>query len=235
MNYYKIADLNVLLDCEKTTMNNAKKYLTKPFEKADIIICSDRDDISKRASKKNVAYDIAAYLVEGVEFYTKLLDFSGTFFHASAVVIDNRAYLFSAPCGTGKSTHTLQWLQLFGDRAYIINDDKPAVRIIDDGIFVYGTPWSGKNDISVNTKAKLQGICFLERGNENKIELMQKDIALIRLFHSAIRRLSKEDMEKELTLINTILERIPIYHMECLPNIEAAKMSYEVMSKAEVI
>ena len=234
MNFYRIADLNVILQCEKTTERNAKKYLSGKFEKADIEIVSTKHDIEARASKHNLQYDNAAYLIEGQEFYIKLLDFNGIYLHASAVVVDGLAYLFSAPSGTGKSTHTEQWLKLFGERAFIINDDKPAVRVLNDGIFVFGTPWSGKHDISVNTKAKLQGICFLERGEVNEISIMPTQKAIIRLLHASLHKLSKENMQKELAIISTVIENVPIYQMKCLPDIDSAKISYEIMSKKEL-
>lgn len=230
----RIADLNVVLNCETITMNNAQKYKFEFSDEPDIIIVSDSKDIQKRIVNTNFSYDTAAYIIEWQEFQKKMLDFSGVYFHSSAVVVDEKAYLFSAPCGTGKSTHTEQWLKLFPNKAFIINDDKPVVRVMDDGIFVYGTPWSGKHDISVNTRAKLQGICFLERGDKNEIDMMAKNEAVVRLFHAALHKLSREKMQKELNLISSIIEHIPIYKMKCLPNIAAAKMSYRVMSKPEV-
>ena len=69
--------------------------------------------------------------------------------HSSCVVYEDKAYLFSAPCGTGKSTHTQIWLKRFPG-AYILNDDKPAIRIMEDGVYAFGTPFSGKTDLNVN-------------------------------------------------------------------------------------
>ena len=80
-----------------------------------------------------------------------------------------RVFYIKGGSGTGKSTHTALWLKNFAPRASIINDDKPAIRIQKDGIFVYGTPWSGKTDQNKNVKVPLQGIAFLERGEENSI------------------------------------------------------------------
>ena len=86
--------------------------------------------------------------------------------HASAVVVDGDAYLFSAPCGTGKSTHASLWLKYLKHKnPYILNDDKPAIRIVNDNIYVYGTPFSGKTDKNKNEKANLKGIAFLEQSN----------------------------------------------------------------------
>ena len=94
--------------------------------------------------------------------------------HASAVVVEDEAYLFSADCGTGKSTHTSLWLKYLADKnPYILNDDKPAIRVTENGIFAYGTPFSGKNDINENKKVKVKGICFLEQAPQNSIEKLE--------------------------------------------------------------
>ena len=84
--------------------------------------------------------------------------------HASAVVVDGYAYLFSGPCGVGKSTHTALYRSAFPE-AVIINDDKPALRCLDGVWYAFGTPWCGKDGINVNMSAPLAGICFLHRGD----------------------------------------------------------------------
>ena len=67
-----------------------------------------------------------AYL-ESLAVYRKLcekmLDYDCFLFHCSAIALDGKAYLFAAPSGTGKSTHTRLWREVFGNRAVMINDD----------------------------------------------------------------------------------------------------------------
>ena len=174
------------------------------------------------------------YLTCGSSFYRQLINYNGIPLHSSAVVYDNKAYLFSAPSGTGKSTHTGFWLDLFGADSYILNDDKPAIRCFADGVYAYGTPWSGKHDISANKKVPLQGICFISRDNKNWIKQMDPFIASTRIYHAAMKRLTDMQATKEIAIINDIISRVPIWEMGCLPNIDAAKMAYEAMSKAEV-
>ncbi len=89
--------------------------------------------------------------------------------HGSTVSVDGRAYLFTAPCGTGKSTHTRLWRELFGERAIMVNDDKPFLRITPAGVLAYGSPWSGKHGLATNVCVPLKGICVLRRGAENRI------------------------------------------------------------------
>lgn len=104
------------------------------------------------------------YLNSGFLFYLQLLRYNGMMLHASAVVVDGYAYLFSGPCGIGKSTHTALYKGAFPE-AVIINDDKPALRCLDGVWYAFGTPWCGKDGINVNMSAPLAGICFLHRGD----------------------------------------------------------------------
>mgnify|MGYP003335436350 CR=1 FL=1 len=103
-----------------------------------------------------------AYLLSGTLFYQQLLKFDGMMLHASAAKYDGRVYLFSGPCGIGKTTHTKLWEKYFPG-AVVINDDKPALRREAGKWMVYGTPWCGKNGINSNASAPLAGICFLHR------------------------------------------------------------------------
>ena len=99
----------------------------------------------------------------------KLLEKDTLLLHGSTVAVDGQAYLFTAPCGTGKSTHTRLWREVFGQRAIMVNDDMPFLQIRQEGVLAYGSPWNGKHGLSTNICARLQGICFLQRGTENKI------------------------------------------------------------------
>ena len=100
----------------------------------------------------------------------KILDRNCVLFHCSAVAVDGKAYLFTAASGTGKSTHTRMWRQHFGGRAVMVNDDKPILRIKDDGIYVCGTPWCGKHGLQTNVEVPVQGICILGGGEKNMIK-----------------------------------------------------------------
>ncbi len=234
MKKYSICDLNVLMDAGEITSRQAEKYLSsEDFEKADITVAPTKAAIDDYATRYKMPEDISAYMVEAGIFYRQLLNFDGVYFHASAVVYNDKAYLFSAPCGTGKSTHTSLWLELLGDKAYILNDDKPAVRVLKDGIYAYGTPFSGKHDISVPKTVKLGGICFISRGEEDKVSLMEGKEAVLKMYHASLRRIDEQQLDKELELIQKIAMSVPIYKMECTPTLNAAKVAVEAMTKGE--
>jgi len=113
---------------------------------------------------------------------------------------------FSAPCGTGKSTHARLWQEYFGnDKIQIINEDKPAIRLIDNTFYVFGTPWSGKSDQSLNVQVPLQSICFLKQSAHNWIDKLESQAALKRLFNQTLRPYEIHLMDNLLTLPPTEL------------------------------
>ena len=134
---YRIADLTVQMDVSGRTEQQAAPYLARQDSPVDIVLTLD---VARFLEKYPQLQDLdtAQYIGTGAVFAMEILRFEGFQFHASAVMLDGRAYLFSAPPGTGKSTHTEKWCRLFG--AEIINDDKPVLRRINGDWMVYGTP-----------------------------------------------------------------------------------------------
>jgi hypothetical protein len=226
--YYKITDLIVEMDTFGRTESQALPYLADGYPEADISIVSGWEKFQKKfpfISDSESEYYCSAY-----RFYTQLVDFSGLMLHSSAVIMDGRAYLFSAPSGTGKSTHTQLWLDVFGDRATILNDDKPAIRRIDGVWYAYGTPWSGKYDMSINTRVPLGGICVLRRGEVNKIEPYRGYGAIKDVFKQTPRNANADYVTKLLELLDSLLCEVPVWRMECNTDPEAARMAYAAMS-----
>ena len=149
--------------------------------------------------------------------------------HGSTVAVDGRAYLFTARCGTGKSTHTRLWRQVFGDRAVMVNDDKPFLEVTESGVIAHGSPWSGKHGLDSNVSVPLQGICILERGTENRIGRITPEEAADMLRHQGY---CPEGMEQTYqALVETLMERTPLWRMECTKDPQAAVVAHEAMTK----
>ena len=164
----------------------------------------------------------------GSEFYDALISYGGFLLHSSAVVYKEKAYLFSAPSGTGKSTHTQLWLKRF-DGAYILNDDKPAIKIQKNGFFAFGTPFSGKTDLNINKCVPLGGICFIERSDKNYIEKIPSDEALFRLLNQTVRPYGQNKMDILLKILDKLINTMPIYKLHCNMDSEAADVAYNGM------
>ena len=151
--------------------------------------------------------------------------------HGSTVAVDGRAYLFPANCGTGKSTHTRLWRQVFGDRAAIVNDDKPFLKLTDNGILACGSPWSGKHGLDTNIIVPLQGICILERGKENRIARILPEEALPMLLHQTHCPLALQNREPFEALVLQLAQTVPLWRMECNMDPQAADISHKAMSE----
>lgn len=153
--------------------------------------------------------------------------------HGSAVAVDGAAYLFTARSGTGKSTHTRLWREVFGNRAVMINDDKPFLRLTANGIFACGSPWSGKHGLDSNVTLPLKGICILERGTENFIRPITAEAALPMLLYQSYKPLSREKAACMDGLVHALAQRIPMWKMECTKDAQAAQIAFAAMSATQ--
>lgn len=163
----------------------------------------------------------------------KMLDFDTILFHGSAIAVDGEAYLFTAKSGTGKSTHTRLWRELFGERAVMVNDDKPLIKITEGGATVYGTPWNGKHGLGSNTSAPLSAVCILSRSAENRIEKTDKKSVYPMLIQQTHRPQSPALMMKMLKLADRLAERVELYKLGCNMDTDAARVAYEGMKKRQ--
>lgn len=240
MSIYTIADLKVKMDCwGETLRKQVKAYETFPFKTEDAIdinIDINQEQLQKSKEKyPQLTLNEWEYIQTGFAFYQDLLDFNGFCLHASAVALENRALLFSGPCGAGKSTHAGLWQQYFGpDRAVIINDDKPALRLINSTFYIYGTPWSGKTSLNVNIRVPLEAIVFLKQAEENHIRRLDNKEAVKLIIYQSIRPQDSIKMDKLLTLIDILLQKTPVYQMDCNVSLEAVKPVYDTINNERV-
>lgn len=228
MKRYEIAGLAVDMELSGRAELQAEAYRVPANGPADITFTCDARRVLE-LNPQMETLDNAMYLGSAAMFARYLLRFQGTYLHASAVILDGKAYLFSANSGTGKSTHTEKWCRLFG--AVHLNDDKPALRLVDDVWMAYGTPWSGKHDLSTPTGVPLGGIAFLRRGEENSIRPMTSAEAVPHLVHQSQWRMHRELMEVQLTLLDRLMREIPVWELTCRNDDEAAILSHSVMTK----
>jgi hypothetical protein len=154
-------------------------------------------------------------------------------FHAAAIEMDGRAYAFSAPSGTGKSTHITLWRSRFGKRVGMINGDKPFLREKEGVFTVYGSPWCGKEGWNKNTSAPLAGVTFLYQSKENTIARLETDKALPRVFAQLIKPPTASGVAACLAFADSLIKNVPIYCMGCNISPEAAELAYRTMSGCE--
>lgn len=234
---YKIAD--VVFDAEikyNYTANLCKNYVYDCEEEPRFTATVTEADV---AAERTLASEFPDAYLESLALFRKLCDYcltnaDGIIFHSSAIAVDGNAYLFTAPSGTGKSTHARLWREMLGDKAVMINDDKPIIRYIDGEFYVYGTPWNGKHRLDTNTRAKIKAICAIRQAKENVIERATTQEMLITVLNQTIRPADPMQMDKLLTLIDKMLKTVGIFKLGCDISREAAETSYNAMVKGEI-
>ena len=159
----------------------------------------------------------------------KLLEKDTLMLHGSTVALDGIAYLFTAPCGTGKSTHTRLWREAFGDRAVMVNDDKPFLRVEAEGVTACGSPWTGKHGLGSNVHFPLRGICILSRGKENRISPLAPEDAAVFLRSQCFIPEDPDRSRRAEALLEKVMEQVLLWQMVCTKDLSAAQVSAEAM------
>ena len=232
----KVAAVHAFFESSK---EHCKAYLVSQMP--DFAVTITQDDLiveREKAARTDIAEgklvrDVTDAQLEITAIQRKiaqeLVDYDTVLFHGSVVAVDGCAYLFTAKSGTGKSTHTRLWCQLFGDRAVMVNDDKPFLTIREDGILASGSPWSGKHGLDTNITVPLQGICILERGEKDCIRPLNPEDAMDFLLWQSYCPLDPQKESRRLALVQSLAQSVPLWQMQCTKEITAAEIAYEAM------
>lgn len=233
MQTYKIAGVIFgLKTIYKYTENLCKDYLCTSGQAEFDIVTTEADIAAERA----LAPEFSDAYLESLAVYRRLCvkmtsDYSGFIFHSSAIAVDGQAYVFTAPSGTGKSTHARLWREMLGERAMMINDDKPIMRFEDDGFYVYGTPWNGKHRLSNNVRVRVKAICELYQSPQNTVKKVTAKEIMPTLLNQTLRPDDAADMMKFLDLIEKLINSVNFYSLGCNISEDAARLSYRTMSE----
>lgn len=158
--------------------------------------------------------------------------------HGAVIEFEGRAYLFTAPSGTGKSTHIRLWRQYLGDAVRVINGDKPFVRIPehrDELPVVYGTPWAGKEGWQCNDSAPLAGIVLLSRSEPgaSSIRLASAALNIDKIMRQVYFPPDAAGSVLTLDLLDAMLARVPVYDLTCDMSEDAVRASFEGLTGLE--
>ena len=154
--------------------------------------------------------------------------------HGSCIVNKNKAYLFLGESGTGKSTHTRLWREYIKG-SVLLNDDSPIISVEADGVWIYGSPWSGKTPCYKQERYPLSGCVRLSQAPFNKMKCLSVIQAYAAIHPSCPPEFAYDETLYEgiSTSLNEILSQVPIYHLQCLPDEAAAQLSYQTMNPNE--
>lgn len=186
---------------------------------ASINISSDFKNVSARfadVDRDGIAVSTYHdYNLLGFIFEMYMLKNNAMNLHSSAISYKNHGLLFSAPSGTGKSTHAGLWKKYYPDDTVIINDDFPAIKFINDIPYVFGTPWSGKTFINQNTSAPIKAIVFLRQSKTIYIKRLNTAEVLNYMITEIGKYPFEELMYSLLSSVDKLIRSVPIYLLKC--------------------
>ncbi len=145
--------------------------------------------------------------------------------HASSIIYKDVVIMFSAPSGTGKSTHSNLWLKYIND-TYKLNDDKTVISIHKDDIKAHGIPFSGSMQENINQSKKIKAIVFIHQDKENKVEKLKPQEAMLYLGRNMYRPNESTHWLQSLDQMTSMVNHIPCYKLACNISREAVETIY---------
>lgn len=204
-------------------------YLTD--EEPILTVSATDEEIEAESAINNGEYPLA--ICEGTCIHraaTRALVKHGVMLiHSAVITVDGEAYVFMAKSGVGKSTHIQLWQKVFGDRAVVLNGDKPYFTYENGVLTAHGTPWRGKEFLGCNMKAPVRGMCLLHRGVNNEISPATSSDAVGHIFHQVLLPQDGADLASFMVMMDRIIKNVPIYNLYCNMDDDAARVAYNGM------
>lgn len=214
--------------------NGGYQYIIKNVENADCCLLQTNKDFTECKCALNGHHNMRMFGLNNALML--IFAFAGArkntlLIHASLVRNNGFGYAFIAKSGTGKSTHVSMWLR-YMPGSDLMNDDNPIIRIIDNELWIFGGPWSGKTPCYRNVKAKLGAITRIDRAKTNSIEKLKPVEAFASILPSCSSMKWDSDIHNAICdTITKIVETTGVYTLHCLPNEEAAQVCFRTISK----
>ena len=233
MKIYRIAEMNIAVKAKyEDTYRYMQDFLTDSQDYELYIKPTDEMIRYEAELGEEIHGDAGSpYICEAVAILRVICDYiidkGGFFLHCSCLKYKDEAIIFTAPSGTGKSTHSALWRRHFGDDVVMINDDKPLVREKDGRFHIYGTPWNGKHSIGNNTSAPIRSVVFLSQAPENKATPISPIDAMALLLQQTVLPSDKAELSKLLDMLGRLVETVPMYRLGCTISDEAVTTIYQ--------
>lgn len=228
----KIADLIIAIDNKYDYVESLCAQYKCDATYIDFTVYATEKEIE---NERNIGYTSSndAYL-ESICIYRniaiQLPKYDAFVMHCAAIEYNGNAFCFAAKSGTGKTTHIKLWRKVYGKKIKIINGDKPIFRLKNNSLFVYGTPWSGKENYNRNASAPLKSICFIQQASENSIIKLAQHQALNRILYQVYFPDDSDLTLKTIDLVGKLLEQASLWQLNCNISEEAAMLSFKSMT-----
>lgn len=223
----RLADKKIEIETRnKQVLAFCKEYIDK-YDCPDFVVRATNEEIESEFEAKHPNYQ--QLLDESIEatfdytiaetnvIYRKIaeamLEYDTLLIHGAVISVHNKGIMFTAQSGTGKTTHMMKWLQNL-DEAFVVNGDKPLIKIQDNEVKAYGTPWCGKEKLANNTMVPLKFIVLMERSKENHIEEMPFGKAYPFLLQQTYIPHDPDKVKKTFALLAKLHNQVRIYRFQ---------------------
>lgn len=190
------------------------------------LLCANSDWSEVSIYSEN--YADADYSLPLAAICSRFAEFNTIFLHGSFVAYQGSGVVFAGYSGVGKTTQARLWNEYLN--AEPVNGDKVFLRIIDGEVFAFGSPWKGSSEYCLNKKAPLKGVVVLRQSKENAIKKLNT-LECIELFmpHVFLPHWDEDNLLKAIDTFNIILEKTPVWLLECRPDEDAVKLTKETI------
>ena len=173
-------------------------------------------------------------LTRSLELEHLLVKNKGIILHAAYIEYQGKAILFTAPSGTGKSTQSDLWVKFYD--AELINGDRAAIRLHEDGVYAWGIPLSGMSSVHKNVKLPLAAIVYLGQAPGNRIQKLSGVKAFRKFWEGcSINVWYHEDIQYGSQVAAEIISKIPVFSLECVPDRSAADLLYHELERLDIL
>jgi len=223
----------------ESTMLHCGAYLTEEAPVLSVSVLPEDLQKERRIAEAeaqrsgSIAGAYSEVFLEQSALYRKicdaLSDYDILLFHGAAISVNGQGIIFTAPSGTGKTTHIRLWQQMFTEKNQemtIINGDKPLIRFSSEGPVIFGTPWCGKEHLGENIFAPLKAMVQLQRGASNSIERIPMSSMLGTLLAQSYAGEGQGGVLKNLSLFHRMAKRVDCFSLSCTPELSAAETAY---------
>jgi hypothetical protein len=182
----------------------------------------NRISITERAGAA-ASREVLAHGLGELALRTRLLFFDAIAVHASSVEDAGRAFLFLGQSGAGKSTQARIWAA--DPNVALLATDRVALRLTDDGVVAYGTPWARREEPVVNRSAPAAALLFLEQSPLNSLRPLPPSAAAAALLSRAyLPYWDVALLDRAMQVAHEVVQRLPAFRMRCRPDWSAVEM-----------
>lgn len=231
LNHIKVtlAGLNIDIEYYHDKIAYLCRNYVSDFKTPDISVVFNREGIEKEAAQSGLGIVSAEFSNIYRQIAEALPLFSRVVAHGATISYDNCGYMFIAPSGTGKTTHINLWRKYF-EGVGIINGDKPILEIKEDGVYAYGTPWAGKEQLENNTSSPLKAITVIKRSKHNSIRRINGSEALDALMKQVYLPENDTALDLTIRMFDDIIRLVDFYELSCDISKDAAICSFKTLT-----